>query len=88
MEKPLYLEILGRKAVITDEWKWLKEEKGPGKLYNMKTDRLETKDVAADNTELAEKMRRLFNKWGDEVGAHRDSYGGDEKTRKKAANFK
>lgn len=86
--KPLYLEILGRKAVITDEWKWLKEEKGPGKLYNMKTDRLETKDVAADNPELAEKMRRLFNKWGDEVGAHRDSYGGDEKTRKKAAGFR
>ena len=83
LENPICIEILNRKTVITDDWKWIKVEKSKGKLYRMKTDRLENRDVADAYPEQEEKMRARFNKWGDTVGAHPEQYG-DEKTRRRA----
>ncbi|MCH7945945.1 MAG: sulfatase-like hydrolase/transferase [Armatimonadetes bacterium] len=45
-------------------------------LYDMQSDPLETNNVAPDNPDLVEELRRVYDRWFDDVGSTRpDNYG-------------
>ena len=67
--QPIFFELIGHKAVITDDWKWIND-----RLYDLRTDRLETQDVAKEHAEVAAELSAAWKRWADEAGAHSEQY--------------
>ena len=56
----LWFNHIGNRAIRVGDWKLVAESKKPWELYNLKTDRSETKNLAASNPE---KVKELEKAW-------------------------
>src|SRR5690606_25465057 len=65
---PLYWEHEGNRAMLNGEWKIVSNVKEPWQLYNLRTDRTETKNVAQENPEIVSSMVAKYNIWAEKVG--------------------
>jgi len=59
-KQPLFWEHEGNRAIRDGDWKLVAKENKPWELYNLKTDRSETHNLAAEKPELA---KELESKW-------------------------
>jgi len=65
---PLYWEHEGNRAMLNGEWKIVSNVKEPWQLYNLRTDRTETKNVALENPEIVSSMVAKYNIWAEKIG--------------------
>ena len=72
--KPLYWEHEGNRAVRHDKWKIVSNVREPWQLYNLETDRTETKDLAKDYPEILSRMVSDYEDWADKVGVRPYNY--------------
>lgn len=62
-KQPIFFELEGNRALRDGTWKLVaKGAAGHWELYNMQTDRSETKNVADEHPK---RVRRMANKWGE-----------------------
>jgi arylsulfatase A-like enzyme len=73
--QPIFFEHEGSRAVIDGLWKLVARAPGPNspvyrawELYNLDSDRTETRNVAADNLEVVRRLEGSWNGWAKEVG--------------------
>jgi len=66
--RPLFWEHEGNKAVRQGDWKAVAESRGPWELYNLRTDRVEARDLAAENPEKVRELTALWQKWAERCG--------------------
>lgn len=66
--KPLYWEHEGNRAMINSKWKIVSNVREPWQLYNLETDRTETKDLAKDNPWILSGMISNYEDWTEKVG--------------------
>ena len=62
---PLFWEHEGNRAVRDGDWKLVAKENKPWELYNLKADRSETHNLAAEKPELARKLEEMWNAYAD-----------------------
>lgn len=85
LEQPLCVEHRGHLAVITEEWKivseatrkWIHE---PWRLYHLRSDPLERRDLAATHPDLVLQMARQWQEWAERVDARANSHDPDDST--------
>ncbi len=62
----LYWEHEGNAAIRVGDWKLVRLKRtGDWELYNLKTDRTETKNLAAEKPELAKELAAKWNAWAE-----------------------
>lgn len=66
LTQPLCFEHDGNLAVVDEHWKLIGRNGAAWRLYNMETDPLETKDVAAAHPEIVQELRDVWQRWADE----------------------
>ncbi|MFQ6599944.1 arylsulfatase [Flavobacterium sp. C3NV] len=64
----LFWEHEGSKAVRKGDWKAVAENNQPWELYNLATDRTETKNVAKSEPKLLQNLIELHQQWSAKVG--------------------
>lgn len=64
----LFWEHEGSRAIRKGDWKLVAEINQPWELYNLKTDRSETKNIAAQQPEKVKKLEKEFLEWAKKVG--------------------
>jgi len=64
----LFWEHEGSKAVRNGKWKAVAENNQPWELYNLDTDRTETKNMAKSEPELLQTLIELHQQWSAKVG--------------------
>ncbi len=65
----LYWEHEGNRAIRVGDWKLVaKGPSGPWELYDMKTDRTELRDVAAEHPDRAAQLRKQWEAWAERTG--------------------
>jgi arylsulfatase A-like enzyme len=64
----LFWEHEGSKAVRKGQWKAVAENNQPWELYNLATDRTETKNVAKSEPKLLQNLIELHKQWSVKVG--------------------
>ncbi|MCC9066104.1 arylsulfatase [Flavobacterium piscisymbiosum] len=64
----LFWEHEGSKAVRKGQWKAVAENNQPWELYNLATDRTETKNVAKSEPKLLQNLIELHQQWSAKVG--------------------
>ena len=69
--KPLVFRHTGRAALIDNRYKILTQnlEKGSFEVYDLEADPRETKNIAAENPELAARLRTALLRWNESVKA-------------------
>ncbi|MFC3784374.1 arylsulfatase [Sphingopyxis italica] len=60
---PIFWEHEGNKAVRDGKWKLVAQFGAPWQLYDMSTDRTETRDLAAAHPDIAARMTQQWNDW-------------------------
>jgi arylsulfatase len=60
-KQPLFWEHEGNRAVRDGDWKLVAKENKPWELYDLKTDRSETHDLAAEKPELAKELEARWD---------------------------
>lgn len=63
--RALFWEHEGNKAVREGDWKAVAKGPGEWELYNLRTDRTETRDIAAQHPEKARELATLWRNWSD-----------------------
>jgi arylsulfatase len=66
--QPLFWEHEGNRAVRSEQWKLVSKHPGGWELYNMSTDRTETKDVAREMPERVRELSAVWEAWAKRVG--------------------
>lgn len=65
----LYFEHEGGKAIRVGDWKLVQPRRGARwELYDLSTDRTETRNVAAEYPDRVEEMKAQWQSWADKVG--------------------
>ena len=64
----LYWEHTGNAAIRCGQWKLVREYPSGWELYDMASDRSETKDVAADHRELVLRLDEAWHEWAKRTG--------------------
>ncbi len=64
----LFWEHGGSKAVRQGDWKAVAKGRGVWELYDLKSDRTETRDLAARHPERARELAALWKTWADRCG--------------------
>jgi arylsulfatase A-like enzyme len=59
----LYWELDETGAVRQGQWKWLRDKKGKGALYDLKADVGETRNLAQEQPAKAQELQALWEKW-------------------------
>ena len=68
----LFWEHIGNRALRAGSWKLVAQgERGAWELYDLETDRGEQRDLAGEQPERVDSMRRLFRDWHAEGKANR-----------------
>jgi arylsulfatase len=83
---PVFIEHDGNCALITEEWKLVADDgrgEGPWSLYNMKTDRCELTDVAAQHPEVVKNLDGQWRAIANRIGARRTGKSDPEWTKEK-----
>jgi len=65
LERDLFWEHLGKKAVRRGDWKAVGSKKGPWELYDLKNDPTETKNLAKKNPEIIAELKSLWQAWAE-----------------------
>lgn len=72
---PIFFEHEGSRAIIDSRWKLVARAPGPGspgfrpwELYDLSTDRTETRNVADANPKVAAALIAAWDRWAQEVG--------------------
>jgi arylsulfatase len=65
----LFWEYVGKRAVRHDWWKLVAMPDQPWELYDLKTDRAETRNLAATHPEIAQDLAQRWNDWAKRTGA-------------------
>ena len=60
---PIFWEHEGNKAVRDGKWKLVSQFGAPWQLYDMSTDRTETRDLAAAHPDVAARMAKQWDDW-------------------------
>ena len=70
-KKPIPFRFGNKGALVDNDYKLVSMDirKGVFKLYNLKTDRKESKDISADQGEIFNRMKSAFVKWSATVDA-------------------
>jgi arylsulfatase len=63
LERALFWEHEGNRAVRQGKWKLVSKFPGPWELYDMEADRTELNDLAGSQPERAAAMARLYDSW-------------------------
>jgi arylsulfatase len=66
--KPLVWEHDGNRAVRDGRWKLVAKEDRPWELYDLETDRTETRDLASSEPERMRKMAAAWEDWALRAG--------------------
>jgi arylsulfatase A-like enzyme len=64
----LFWEHEGSRAIRKGDWKLVAEINKPWELYDLKSDRAETKDLAAAHPEKVRELEKMFLNWAEKVG--------------------
>ena len=64
----LFWEHTGNKAIRSGDWKLVGEDGGEWELYNLKTDRSELHDLAAEQPQRVADLAKLWQAYADETG--------------------
>lgn len=67
--KPLFWEFRGHHSVRRGDWKLVAESGGNWELYNMSSDRVESKNLSDQQPERVSSMEALYEEWANRVGA-------------------
>ncbi len=86
-ERPLFWEHQGNKAVRHGDWKAVAEGRGPWALYDVRTDRIEMRNLAAQNPDKLRELTALWQEWAarcgvwelDELQKHRQARAKEKK---------
>jgi arylsulfatase len=62
---PIFFEHEGNRAVRDGRWKLVSRYPGPWELYDMETDRSETRDLAADRPDEVGRLTALYRDWAE-----------------------
>lgn len=72
---PLFFEHEGSRAIIDGRWKLVARAPGPRtpvfrswELYDLSTDRTETRDIADANPRIAARLVAVWDRWAKDVG--------------------
>ncbi len=65
---PIYWEHEGNRAVLSGDWKIVSNVREPWQLYNLRSDRTETKDLAKEKPEILSSMVADYDIWAQKVG--------------------
>jgi arylsulfatase len=66
--RPLFWEHEGNKAVRLGDWKAVAERRGAWELYDLRTDRAESRDLAAQNPAKLRELTTLWQDWAARCG--------------------
>ena len=66
---PIFWEHEGNRAMRDGKWKIVSNLTEPWKLYNLNTDRTETRNVVKQNPEILKAMLKTYDTWYKRVGA-------------------
>ncbi|SHF28596.1 arylsulfatase [Pedobacter caeni] len=66
--RALFWEHEGSRAVREQDWKLVAELNAPWELYNLKTDRTETQDLAGKYPEKVKQLEKKYLEWARSVG--------------------
>lgn len=66
--RTLYWEHQGNRAIREGNWKLVADHKGPWELYDLRADRTEVHDVAAEHPDVVRRLARKWQDWADRVG--------------------
>jgi arylsulfatase A-like enzyme len=67
-EKPIFWEHEGNRAVRLGDWKLVSQHPQAWELYNIKTDRTELHNLAAEQPEKVKELSTLYDVWAERVG--------------------
>jgi arylsulfatase len=67
-EATLYWEHIGNAAVRRGRWKLVREADRPWELYDLETDRAESRDLASEEPALVGELAAAWQAWADRVG--------------------
>jgi len=62
-ERRLFWEHAGNRAVRDGRWKLVATNGRPWELYDLQADRTETRDLAAQHSEIVARLSRLYDDW-------------------------
>ncbi len=65
---PLYWEHTGNAAIRVGDWKLVREYDRPWELYDIASDRAESRDLAAERPDLAAELTEAWERWAEHVG--------------------
>jgi arylsulfatase len=65
-DRPLFFEHEGNRAVFLGDWKLVAQHGRPWSLYQIRQDRTEVNDVAADHPEIAAALLEQYEAWATE----------------------
>lgn len=68
--RPLFWEHMGNRAVRAGDWKLVAQKEGPWELYNLREDRTELQDRAADEPERVQALLQQYEAWAERVGVN------------------
>ncbi|MBI1355497.1 MAG: sulfatase-like hydrolase/transferase [Acidobacteria bacterium] len=66
--EPLFWEHMGARAVRDGRWKLVSRPKGDWELYDLDSDRAESKDLAPERSELVRKLSSVYDAWAARTG--------------------
>jgi len=66
--KTIFWEHEGSRAVRNGDWKLVAELNQPWELYNLKTDRSETRNLTGRHPEKVKELEKEFSEWAVKVG--------------------
>lgn len=72
--RALYWEHEGNRAMREGRWKLVSKHPGPWELYDLASDRTETRDLAAAQPERVAAMAAAWQRWADRVGVEPWTY--------------
>ncbi|MCH7725428.1 MAG: arylsulfatase [Planctomycetes bacterium] len=84
---PIYWEFSGNHAVRVGDWKLVAEKSKDWELYDLSCDRSETKNLAKQHTDMAEKLAAKYDAWANRVGARTHAKGWAMKPSKQSQLF-
>ncbi len=68
VQKPIFWEHQGNRAVRYGDWKIVAMNEKPWELYNLKEDRTESNNIIDANTEIADSLIQKYEVWANDVG--------------------
>jgi arylsulfatase A-like enzyme len=68
VERPIFWEHEGNRAVRQGKWKLVSKHPGGWELYDMDTDRTEMHDLAAKHPEKVQELKTLYETWAARYG--------------------